>query len=331
MLFRALSRKGVGDMRTLLVGDGSLALECYRRVQASTDPLWNLVGYCDRRHGQLENLLPELGPVERLDALIRDHDIARVIVALPSTESERILSILRHLGDTSVSVTLLPDLFAMVSSATQSGDVCGIPAVHLEALAIHGIQGQMKQILDICLAGVGLVVISPLLLLVAILVRLDSAGPIFYLQERIGLDGRTFRMIKFRSMRVDAEAQTGPVWAKMNDPRRTRLGAWLRKYSVDELPQLVNVLRGEMSLVGPRPERPSFVEEFRGSVPQYMSRHRVKSGITGWAQISGMRGQSPIEERTRYDIWYIQHWSLWLDFKILVRTLYVCIFYPTGY
>jgi exopolysaccharide biosynthesis polyprenyl glycosylphosphotransferase len=168
------------------------------------------------------------------------------------------------------------------------------------------------------------------LALVAILIKLDSKGPVFYVQERVGLDGRPFLMYKFRSMRPEAEAETGPVWATKEDPRRTRLGAILRKFSIDELPQLFNVIRGEMSLVGPRPERPVFVARFRSQMQHYMHRHKVRAGITGLAQISGHRGDGPIEDRTRYDILYIENWSLWLDFKILVKTLWIAFIRPTG-
>jgi exopolysaccharide biosynthesis polyprenyl glycosylphosphotransferase len=159
------------------------------------------------------------------------------------------------------------------------------------------------------------------MLLIAFLVRLDSPGPSIFWQERMGLDARPFPMFKFRSMRRDAEAQTGPVWTTKDDPRRTRLGAFLRKYSLDELPQFVNVFLGHMSLVGPRPERPVFVEQFRQMVPRYMERHREKAGITGWAQVNGLRGDTSIWERTKYDLYYIEHWSLWFDFKIMILTL----------
>jgi exopolysaccharide biosynthesis polyprenyl glycosylphosphotransferase len=160
-----------------------------------------------------------------------------------------------------------------------------------------------------------------LLLFIALLVKLDSPGPVFYAQERMGLDAKPFQVLKFRSMRSDAEKETGPVWATQDDPRRTRFGAFIRKHSLDELPQFINVLLGEMSLVGPRPERPVFVEQFRQIVPRYMERHKEKAGITGWAQVNGLRGDTSIIERTKYDLWYIENWSLLLDIKILIRTV----------
>jgi exopolysaccharide biosynthesis polyprenyl glycosylphosphotransferase len=167
---------------------------------------------------------------------------------------------------------------------------------------------------------VGLVLLSPLMLLVALLVKLESPGPVFYVQERMGLDARSFPMLKFRSMRQDAE-QNGPGWTRPNDPRRTRLGALMRSLNIDELPQFINVLIGDMSLVGPRAERPIYVEQFKKSIPRYMDRHREKAGLTGWAQVNGLRGDTSITERTKYDLWYIENWSLLLDFKILIRTV----------
>jgi len=160
------------------------------------------------------------------------------------------------------------------------------------------------------------------IIVVAVLIKLTSPGAVYYVQERMGLDGRVFRMLKFRSMRADAEKDTGPVWAKLDDPRRTKIGAFLRKTNLDELPQLFNVLKGDMSMVGPRPERPAFVEDFRGRIPKYMLRHKMKAGITGWAQINGLRGNTSIEDRIRYDLSYINNWSIWFDLKILVMTLW---------
>ncbi|HEY4721343.1 MAG TPA: exopolysaccharide biosynthesis polyprenyl glycosylphosphotransferase, partial [Anaerolineae bacterium] len=176
----------------------------------------------------------------------------------------------------------------------------------------------VKRMMDMVGSAAGLVVFSPLMFLIAILIKLESPGSVFYPQERMGLDAKPFLMIKFRSMRQDAEAH-GPGWTRPDDPRRTRLGAWLRRLNADELPQLINVLLGEMSLVGPRPERPIYVDQFRRAIPRYMERHKEKSGMTGWAQVNGLRGDTSIVERTKYDLWYIENWSLLLDIKILIR------------
>jgi exopolysaccharide biosynthesis polyprenyl glycosylphosphotransferase len=186
---------------------------------------------------------------------------------------------------------------------------------------MRGWQLTVKRLVDIAGSAAGLILLSPIMMLLAILIKLDSAGPVFFTQERMGLDGKRFMMLKFRSMRSDAEKETGPIWATADDSRRTRLGAFIRRFSIDELPQLINVLVGDMSMVGPRPERPVFVEQFRNSIPRYMDRHREKAGITGWAQINGLRGDTSIFERTKYDLWYTENWSLALDFRIMLRTL----------
>jgi exopolysaccharide biosynthesis polyprenyl glycosylphosphotransferase len=328
-LRQAAARGGVGAERTAIVGDGVLARDCARKMLDAQSPFLRLLGYIGKRDGLLDGVVPELGAETALLDLVRDHELDRVVIALPSAESERILALIRQLDLTSVQVTLIPDLFGMLTRSVEPGDLNDIPAVTVSRLPIHGFGGQVKHLVDFFAASVGLLAISPFLAFVALLVRRDK-GPAFYTQTRIGLDGRTFEIIKFRSMKVDAEAETGPKWADVDDPRCTRLGKWLRKYSIDELPQLVNVIRGEMSLVGPRPERPEFVEKFQASIPHYMARHKVRSGITGWAQISGLRGQSPIEDRTRYDIWYIENWSLWLDLKILIKTIWIAFIRPTG-
>jgi exopolysaccharide biosynthesis polyprenyl glycosylphosphotransferase len=192
--------------------------------------------------------------------------------------------------------------------------------LNVRDIQLRGWKLSLKRGLDIVGALAGLVTLSPLMLLTAVVIRLESPGSAFYCQERMGLDGKPFKMIKFRSMRNDAE-DGGPGWTTKDDPRRTRLGAWLRSKNMDELPQLINVLVGEMSLVGPRPERPMYVQRFRQSIPRYMERHREKAGMTGWAQISGLRGDTSIAERTKYDLWYVENWSLWLDIKIIVRTI----------
>ncbi|HQX75600.1 MAG TPA: exopolysaccharide biosynthesis polyprenyl glycosylphosphotransferase, partial [Thermoflexales bacterium] len=201
------------------------------------------------------------------------------------------------------------------------GELGGLPLLNVRDVALRGWKLTLKRGLDVTLSLVGFILISPFLLALAIIIKLDSRGPAFYAQERMGLDGEPFWCIKFRSMRTDAE-KGGPGWTVKDDPRVTRLGKFIRRTNLDELPQLVNVLKGEMSLVGPRPERPVYVEEFRKQIPRYMERHREKSGITGWAQVNGLRGDTSIEERTKYDLWYIENWSLWLDIRIIWRTIW---------
>jgi len=265
--------------------------------------------------------LPLLGRFDAIGRIVREQAIDRVIVALPLSGQEALIEILRQCRSLQVDVEFIPDLVALISRRARFDEIDGVPVIGLQEIRLSGWNAVVKRAFDLALTVPLLVLLSPLLLLVAVLIRLDSRGPVFYRQERVGRDRRTFRIIKFRSMRIDAERRSGPVWAHSDDPRRTRLGSFLRTWSLDELPQLFNVLKGDMSVVGPRPERPYFVERFEELVPGYFDRHRVKSGITGWAQVNGLRGSVPIEERTRYDLQYIANWSLALDIRILFMTL----------
>jgi exopolysaccharide biosynthesis polyprenyl glycosylphosphotransferase len=219
-----------------------------------------------------------------------------------------------------VDIKVYPDMFAYMAGDLGVDDLDGMPLITVRDIALRGWKLSLKRGLDIVGATLGLVFFSPWMLLTALLIRLESPGPIFYTQERMGLDGKPFAMIKFRSMRQDAE-KSGAGWTTAADPRVTKIGKFMRRTSWDELPQLVNVLLGEMSLVGPRPERPIYVQQFRERIPRYMERHREKSGMTGWAQIHGMRGDTSIAERTSYDLYYVENWSLWLDITIIVRTV----------
>jgi exopolysaccharide biosynthesis polyprenyl glycosylphosphotransferase len=214
-----------------------------------------------------------------------------------------------------------PDVFQIMASEVQISDLDGLPLLTMRDVALRGWRRTLKRIVDIVISVAALIVLAPLMLALAILVKLESSGSAFYVQERMGLDARPFPILKFRSMRRGAEAGTGAVWARRDDPRRTRLGHFMRRYNLDELPQLINVLLGHMSIVGPRPERPEFVAEFRRHIPRYMERHREKAGITGWAQVNGLRGDTSIEERTKYDLYYIENWSLLFDFKIMTKTV----------
>jgi exopolysaccharide biosynthesis polyprenyl glycosylphosphotransferase len=207
----------------------------------------------------------------------------------------------------------------------------GLPIVSLQNSPLSGWNKFFKRAFDLLLGTWILAIVSPLMLVISLLIKAGSEGSVLYKQERIGMDGHHFQMLKFRTMRVGAERETGPIWAKQNDPRRTKVGAFLRKTSLDELPQLFNVLKGEMSLVGPRPERPNFVEEFRNKIPLYMLRHKIKAGMTGWAQVNGWRGNTSLEKRIEHDLYYIQNWSIGFDLRILSMTLWRGIFSKSAY
>jgi Undecaprenyl-phosphate glucose phosphotransferase len=264
--------------------------------------------------------VPVLGRADDLGRLIDEHAINEVIIALPEASHQEILSVIARCDRSSISIKVFPDVFQFIAGQVGIDDLGGLPLLSVRDVAMRGWKLTLKRAMDVVGSVVGLIFLSPFLLLTALLIKLESPGPVFYAQERMGLDAKPFMMVKFRSMRQDAE-RDGPGWTTANDPRRTRLGALMRKLNIDELPQLINVLVGEMSLVGPRPERPVYVEQFKKSIPRYMARHREKAGMTGWAQVNGLRGDTSVTERTKYDLWYIENWSLLLDIKILIRTV----------
>jgi Undecaprenyl-phosphate glucose phosphotransferase len=263
-----------------------------------------------------------LGGFEDLRAILDRQAVDMVFIALPHAEFGRLNMILQEIGDDPVTIHLAPDVQRLASLGGGIEEVDGVPIINLRESPLHGWNRVVKRLFDLVVGAVALVMVSPLVLLTALAIRLTSGGAVLYRQERMGLDGRRFQMLKFRTMRENAEAETGPVWAGPNDERRTRVGTFLRRWSLDEFPQLVNVIRGEMSLVGPRPERPKFVQEFRRQIPEYMLRHKVKAGMTGWAQINGWRGSTSLEKRIEHDLYYIRNWSLWLDCKIVFMTLW---------
>ena len=319
----ALRRRGIMADRVLIVGAGEVGRTIAARIQRAPELGYQVVGFVD---DDPKAAPPDgsrmLGTIEDLNTLVDQEAIDEVIIALPEASHQKILDIISRCQRDRVSIKVFPDVFQIMASEVTIGHLNGLPLLTVRDVALRGWKLTLKRLVDIVVSVTVLVLLSPLMLLIALAIKLDSEGPVFYTQERMGLDGKVFPCLKFRSMRVDAEKETGPVWATRNDPRRTRVGAFLRRFSLDELPQFINVLLGEMSVVGPRPERPVFVEQFRKSIPRYMDRHWEKAGITGWAQVNGLRGDTSIWERTKYDLWYIENWSLLLDFKIMLKTIF---------
>ena len=323
----SLRARGVSESRLLLIGEGEPARVVLQRIRHAPEFGYKPVG-CLIVPGSdgLDAELPVLGTTHDIVDVIRHHHIDDVIFATPNLSRDQLIETISLAQSEQVNIRIFPDLFQMLSSGLETVDLGGLPLLSVRDTALHGWNLVMKRAIDMTGAMVGLVLLSPLMLVIAVLVKITSPeGPVFYCQERVGLDGKPFQCIKFRSMRPDAERETGPIWAQEHDPRRTWFGAMLRRFSLDELPQLINVLIGEMSLVGPRPERPHFVEQFRQRVPRYWDRHREKAGLTGWAQVNGLRGNTPIEERTAYDLWYVENWTPWLDVKIILRTPFAAL------
>lgn len=317
---RFTRRSGYNLRHILIVGEGALAHTVADRIRARPELGFRIRGLLVADPGMVGRQidgLSAIGTYEQAGELAEALSIDRVFIAIPLEAYGRMEAILRTLENGTAAVNAVPDLHQYVTLRGGVEEFEGLPLISLQDSPHYGWNLVGKRALDIVLSGVALLIVGPLLLLLAMVIKMTSPGPVLYRQERMGLDGKTFQMLKFRSMRHDAEDETGPVWAARDDERRTGIGALLRRTSLDELPQLVNVLKGEMSLVGPRPERPVFIEEFRKRVPRYMLRHTVKAGITGWAQVNGWRGDTSIEKRIECDLFYIEHWSLLFDLRIL--------------
>jgi exopolysaccharide biosynthesis polyprenyl glycosylphosphotransferase len=317
--------KGLNLKNVLIVGAGEMGKSIAQKLSQYRDLGFIVRGFLDDEKTAGERIevdgdVKVLGPLSALEPLLETENISDVYVALELSSYSKILETLKILNKYAVNVRLIPDLFQLLTLKARVEDLDGFPVISIDEPPIRGVMLFVKRVFDVVVSAVLLLVMLPALLFIALLIKLTSKGPVIYSQERMGLDGKRFLMRKFRTMVQDAEENTGPVMCTPQDPRMTRFGRFLRKFSLDEFPQLYNVLRGEMSLVGPRPERPVFVEDFRDKIPKYMLRHKVKSGITGWAQIHGLRQDTPIDKRLEYDFYYIQNWSLALDLKILWKT-----------
>lgn len=324
-LLRALAQRGLGVQRVLVIGAGAEGLEVGGRLLGEPSRRYLLVGFLDDFESRVsigERGFPVLGTSGVLSDVIAEHEIDKVIVAIPSLSHDDLLSILAEVEASYADVWLLPDLFQLMVSPVVEGGVRGLPLIAVNEVRLRGLSRFTKRTLDLVVASIVLVAASAPMLLVALMIKLDSKGPAFYVQMRVGRDGRPFPIVKFRTMFTGAD-EYGQTWTVTNDPRQTRLGRVLRRYWIDELPQLLNVIRGDMSLVGPRPEQPDYVTRFRGEFSRYMVRHRERAGVTGWAQVNGMRGDSSIADRTRYDLYYVENWSLLFDLRILLRTLLI--------
>ncbi|MEK7828640.1 MAG: undecaprenyl-phosphate glucose phosphotransferase, partial [Deltaproteobacteria bacterium] len=263
-----------------------------------------------------------LGVYDEVGRFVKGKGIDHVIIALAWEEHGKVIDVLKNIGEEMVDIQVIPDIYEFATIRGGIEEFDGLPIISLQDSPLYGWNMVIKRSFDVIFSIIAVILTVPVMLIVAVAIKLTSHGPIFYRQERMSIGGDTFQMLKFRSMKIDAEQETGAVWAKMADPRRTWFGTFLRKTSLDELPQFFNVLKGDMSIVGPRPERPVFIEEFRKSIPKYMLRHKMKAGITGWAQVNGWRGDTDLKKRIEYDLYYIENWSFWFDLKIMWLTIW---------
>ena len=318
--------KGMNLQNILVVGAGEMGKAVTQKLLQLKDLGFEVKGFLDDnidvgKEIKMGGGIKILGPVRDLERILKSEQINDVYVALDLNNYSQILETLKVANKYAVNIRLVPDLFQLLTLKAKLEDLDGFPVISIDESPLRGIMLFLKRGTDVFTSVVFLILLAPLFFMVGIFIKLTSKGPVFYHQERMGVDGNKFVMHKFRTMVNDAEAQSGPVMCAPDDPRITQIGRILRRLSIDEFPQLFNVLRGDMSLVGPRPERPVFVEEFREKIPKYMLRHKVKSGVTGWAQVHGLRQDTPIDKRLEYDFYYIQNWSFALDLKILWMTL----------
>jgi Undecaprenyl-phosphate glucose phosphotransferase len=285
---------------------------------------YQVVGFVDDRAGG-DHIgyrgLPLLGTLSEVGEIAQRERVDHLYVALPLEEHAKLLDLMEVASRECIDIKVVPDLLQFIALRARLEDLDGLPIINVNDVPLEGFNTIVKRAIDIVLSTAALLVLIIPCGIIAALVKLTSRGPVFYRQERMGLDGMAFTVYKFRSMTQDAEDSTGPIWAREDDPRTTTIGRWLRRFDLDELPQFWNVLKGDMSIVGPRPERPFFVEQFKHRIPQYMLRHKVKAGITGWAQVNGWRGNTSLEKRIEYDLYYIEHWSVSLDLKIMWLTV----------
>ncbi len=315
-------RRGIGLRRVLVLGAGEVGSLVAERLRSHPDLGYSLLGFLDDKltKGSRIGGVRVMGKIAEIDKALGGGGVDEVIAALPPRAQHKLFKVASTCDKYYVNIKIIPDIFSICSYRPSVEDLDGLPVIGVRGTPLTGWNLVLKRSFDLALTGVIVIVLSPLLLLIALAIKTGSHGSVFFRQERVGRDGRIFRMLKFRTMIPQAE-KSGPRWAKRGDPRCTPLGRTLRRFSLDELPQLINVLRGEMSLVGPRPERPFFVNRFQHQMEKYLTRHYVKAGITGWAQVHGLRGQTSLKRRQTYDMYYCENWTLFLDIKILFMTV----------
>jgi putative colanic acid biosynthesis UDP-glucose lipid carrier transferase len=324
-MLRSFRRRGYNLRHVVVVGAGSLGRQVATRLREAAWTGLQVSAFFDDApalQGQVVEGFPVLGTIDEVARYVIDEDIDQVWVALPLRAELRSRALLQQLRNTTAEVRFVPDIFGFQLLNHSVTEVAGLPVISLTESPMAGANQFVKALEDYVLAALIVLAVSPVLAAVAIGVRLSSPGPVFYRQRRITWNGAEFDMLKFRSMPVDAEAQSGPKWATPGDDRATGFGRFIRRWSLDELPQFFNVLLGEMSIVGPRPERPEFIERFRDQIPGYMQKHLVKAGITGWAQVNDLRGNTDLAKRIEYDLFYIENWSLWFDLRIILMTIW---------
>jgi Undecaprenyl-phosphate glucose phosphotransferase len=332
-VFERRWRSGLGLRKILIAGSGELGRIVADKIIEHRELGYQIVGFVDDRPGDHLGYrgLPLLGTIEETTEIVAREQIDHLYVALAPEQHLKMLDLLDATARECIDVKVVPDLLQVIALKARLWDLDGVPVIDVNDIPLQGLNSVVKRVLDIAISAAALAVLALPLGIIALMVRITSQGPALFRQERMGLDGSSFSIVKFRSMVDDAERNSGPVWTRENDARVTALGKFLRRSNLDELPQLWNVLLGDMSIVGPRPERPHFVEQFKHRIPQYMLRHKVKAGMTGWAQVNGWRGDTALDKRIEYDLYYIENWSVRLDLKIIWLTIVKGFFHKHAY
>ena len=331
---KILRKRGYNLRFAILAGTGELGQKILEKINLYPELGIEVIGFLTHRAeevGKQVRNVPIFGVYEDLDKIMGENKVDIFFIALPINEYVYLESLIKKLRGHLADVKVVPGAYEFLGLRGGVDELDDLPIVSLQSSPLYGWNSVLKRMFDLALGTLIFVITSPIMIAISLLIKWTSEGPILYRQERVGMDGHPFQMLKFRTMKVDAEKETGPVWAKEDDPRKTKIGTFLRKTSLDEIPQLFNVLRGEMSLVGPRPERPVFVEKFKNMIPSYMLRHKIKAGMTGWAQVNGWRGNTSIEKRIEHDIYYIQNWAISFDLRILFMTLWRGFFSKSAY
>ncbi len=322
-----LLKMGLGVRNVLIIGNNIVSKEINYEL-SRTYSGFHVVGVLGEED-HLSTGLKVVGDLDNLPMIIKKYGIDEVILTESKISETKMIDIIESCYDLKAGFKYIPDVFALMSANFKPGLIGSMPVMELKSIPLDGWGRIIKRILDIALGLIALIILSPLFIIIAIIIKLSSKGPVMYLHQRVGRDDKVFNFYKFRSMYYDqCDFKGGVYWTTKEDEntRITPVGKILRKTNLDELPQLWNIIKGDMSFVGPRPELPKLVEKFEKEIPEYFRRHKVKSGLTGWAQVNGLKGDTSIKDRVRYDIYYIENWSLWLDFKIIIKTIWLVIY-----
>lgn len=331
-IFNGMSKSEAIIQKLVIIGATEISKILIERLTRQQGTGYKVLGVIDNKMKKGSKFcgFPMLGKISEFNKVAVRLGVDEAFIGMTDYNRKEIAALI--LENERIKFMIASDVLGIITKTIDYDEMFGIAVFEVRELPLNFTYNRLiKRTFDILASLVSLLVFSPVLIITAILVKLTSKGPVFYGQERVSRDNKKFIMLKFRTMKIDAESKSGPVWARENDPRRTSIGAFLRKTSIDELPQLINILKGDLSVVGPRPERPHFVNKFKNEIPRYTERHKVKGGLTGWAQANGLRGDTSLEERVKYDLYYIENWTLWFDIKIIIKTALEIFHHTTAY